>query len=81
MVVYPLDINGTRIFGMFHWKPYGRNRTSEKVIQFSRFDVPSFAPVPGVSALMAILAFNDDGFFDKTSIGTHYSRTEIPNRS
>ena len=30
------DVNGTHVFGSFHWKISGINGTSEKVVLFSR---------------------------------------------
>ena len=31
------DVNGTHVFGSFHWKISGINGTSEKVVLFSRW--------------------------------------------
>ena len=35
------DVNGKRFFGSSHWKIPGTNGNSEKVVPFSRWDVPN----------------------------------------
>ena len=34
-------VNGTRLFGSFHWKFSGINRIPEKVVPFSRWKLPN----------------------------------------
>ena len=34
-------VNGTRLFGLFHWKFSGINRIPEKVVLFSRWKLPN----------------------------------------
>ena len=33
-------VNGTRLFGSFHWKNSGKKVMSEKVVPFSRWNFP-----------------------------------------
>ena len=50
------DVNGTRLFGSFHWTFSGINGISEKVVPFSRWKLPN-------GNLCSIYRFISKGFF------------------
>ena len=50
------DVDGTQLFGSFHWKISGKSGTSEKVVPISRWKLPNGNCVPFTEFLAVFLS-------------------------
>ena len=85
------DVNETRLFGSFHWKLFGINRISEKVVPFSSklpngicvpfTDFSSLSPVQYLTRSFKRPGLPGLPWMELVTNGTRFSQTEIPNRN
>lgn len=85
------DVNETRLFGSLHWKLFGINRISEKVVPFSSklpngicvpfTDFSSLSPVQYLTRSFKRPGLPGLPWMELVTNGTRFPQTEIPNRN